>query len=477
MNRLIKNEFIKILHKKSNWIILFVILGYITLITYIYSKDYQIQDSNYTYNEQLKAIQEELNLLKENMLIYKDDKIMYSVYENMYNLLETYQYSPWKKDLIYNLYQEASINYYNELYGKKGKKNMEYYHSQIENYIHILKKDDWKGYVTILNNNASNKIEKLKSENSSKSTQMEIDYLKYTINLNQYRIDNNVEFNGNYIDQALNKLLNEKSIQMEYQNKSDLTKQENEKLNSLNEDITKNEYIINNKLDIESKNTLRNILIEFFNEYAFLIIIFIVLISSSTVGDEFQKGTIKSLLTVPYTRTEIILSKILSVIILTFLIVILLILYQIFIGGIILGFDTLKIPVLIYQFKNNTLLAINIFKFLFIIFLSYLPYFIFFMLISICIAILINNTGFSITISFFINLSSSIINAFAIELNIKFMRYFPTMNWNFMEYLFGAKPKYLYADLKVSIIMYIVYVVMLLNIIIITFKNKNIKNN
>lgn len=476
MNRLIKNEFIKILHKKSNWIILFAILGYITLITYIYSKDYQIQDSKYTYNEQLKSIQEELDLLKENMITYQNNVVMYSAYKDAYNLLEKYQYSPWKKDLISNLYQEASISYYNELYSKKSKKSIDYFQDQIKNYEQILKNDNWKEYINILKKNTSDKIEKLKSDNGSKSIQKEIEYLNYTLNIYHYRIDNNIEFNGNYLDTALNTLLSKKSIQIEYQNKLDLTKEENETLKNLNEDIAKNEYVIHNKIDIESKNTLRNILIEFFNEYSFLIIIFIVLISSSIISEEFQKGTIKSLLAVPYTRTEIILSKIISTIILTFLIIILLILYQLLIGGIILGFNTIKIPVLIYQFENNTLLEINIFKFLFVVFLSYLPYFIFFILISICIGVLINNTGFSIAISFLVNLSSNIINAFAIDLNLEFMKYFPTMNWNFMEYLFGAKPNYLYADLKSTIIMYIMYVIIILNIIIITFKYKNIKN-
>ena len=118
----------------------------------------------------------------------------------------------------------------------------------------------------------------------------------------------------------------------------------------------------------------------------------------------------------------------------------------------------------------------NVFQYVGIVFFTFLPYYTIFALISICLSTLINNTGFSIAISLFINIGSGIVNSIATAYNLKFMKYFISLNWNFMEYLFGSKPAFKYASLQSSIIVYLVYFIVILITTIFIFKKRNIKN-
>lgn len=81
----------------------------------------------------------------------------------------------------------------------------------------------------------------------------------------------------------------------------------------------------------------------FFQEYMFMIIVFGVMIAGAIVSDEYNKGTIKSLLITPYKRSTILLSKFITSILLTIIFIVFAYLMQIVIGGLFLGFDSLKI--------------------------------------------------------------------------------------------------------------------------------------
>ena len=56
------------------------------------------------------------------------------------------------------------------------------------------------------------------------------------------------------------------------------------------------------------------------------------------------------------------------------------------------------------------------------------------------------------------------------------MKYFITLNWNFQDYLFGGISTYKYLDLKKSMLIFIIYDIILLGIMFISFKRKNVKN-
>ena len=76
-------------------------------------------------------------------------------------------------------------------------------------------------------------------------------------------------------------------------------------------------YILENKEDINNTSDLRFILTNFYSEYLFLILVFGVMIAGAIVSEEYSKGTIKSLLITPYKRSKILLSKFITVILLT----------------------------------------------------------------------------------------------------------------------------------------------------------------
>lgn len=484
MIALIKNEYIKLLHKKSLWITLIVILGFISLVSYIYTKDFTATPYKAsTYMDIIEEYEGYITNLNKDSNDYYANLAYYQSVIDTYKILEQYNDELWKEQLIFDEYQSLSNQYYLEYYLNKNSNEIKKTSIKIDNIINILKQNDWRNYVDIKISEVKTDLES--NQNSLKSTTNEalkldientIEILQYRLYLLQYRLDNNVSYDNSYLDKAISNLENDKPLQIQYKNQSNLNPSEVDNYDDVNSNILKNEFVLEHKIDANNDNSLKGILAEFFNEYSFLIIVFIVLIGGAIVSEEFHKGTIKTLLIVPYSRAEIILAKIITTISMIFIVSFIILLYQFLLGGILLGFESIKYPVLIYDSASKTLITMNILKYIGIVFLTFLPYYAIFALISICLSTLINNTGFSIAISLFINIGSGIVNSIATAYNLKFMKYFISLNWNFMEYLFGSKPMYKFASLGNSIIIYLIYFIVILVATILIFKKRNVKN-
>ena len=487
MIALIKNEYIKLLHKKSLWITLIVILGFISLVNYIYTKDFTpvtpVLYKENTYTDRIEEYEGYIANLNKDSNDYYTNLAYYQSVIDTYKVLEQYNDESWKEQLVFDEYQNLSNQYYSLCYLNKNSNELKKISSKIENLINILKQNDWRNYVEIKISEVKEDLEinqeslKVTTNEALKiNTENTIEILQYRLYLLEYRLDNNVSYDNSYLDKAISSLENDKPLQIQYKNQENLSSSELTNYDDINSNILKNEFVLEHKIDANNDNSLKGILTDFFNEYSFLIVVFIVLIGGAIVSEEFHKGTIKTLLVVPYSRAEIILAKIITVISMIFIVSFIILLYQFLLGGILLGFDSIKYPVLVYNSASKTLITMNVFQYVGIVFFTFLPYYTIFALISICLSTLINNTGFSIAISLFINIGSGIVNSIATAYNLKFMKYFISLNWNFMEYLFSSKPAFKYASLQSSIIVYLVYFIVILITTIFIFKKRNIKN-
>ena len=200
------------------------------------------------------------------------------------------------------------------------------------------------------------------------------------------------------------------------------------------------------------------------------------LISGAIVSEEFNKGTIKLLLVRPYSRLKILLAKFITVIITVLFTIVITIFLQLIVGGIFFGFDSLSIPAIVYNYQTNSLIQINIAKYVSIIALGKLPIYILIGTLAFVLSTLFNNTGVAITISLLGYMASSIVNQFAYYYNIKWLKFFVTPNWDFTQFLYGKLPQMEGLTMPFSLIICIIYFAIMMIPAFVVFKKKNIKN-
>ena len=483
MIKLIKNEFIKILHKKSTWISFIIFLGFILLINFVYTID--LTNFNYSSIEidrTLNDYQTSIDTLDKISPYYNETYADYLAEIDTYTLLQKYHDSEWKYNLITSEYSNYRNEYYSAKYVTKNKIDIDLYERKSNNIEKVLEQDNWQEYVNMqiveikqLLDKQTSALKTTINEKEIESINREIEYNNYLLYLLQYRLDNNVNYDKSYLDDAINSATIYKR-EIINTDTSNLTNDENKAYEQTNELLLKAEYALEHKEDVNSYHSLKYMVEYYFDEFSFLIIVFIILISAAIVSDEYSKGTIKSLLITPYSRYRIIIAKFITSIIYMLLLITLLFIYELIIGGLIYGFDSLSLPVLVYNFTSQSLATSNVFSYWLISLAAIIPFYLMILLIAFTLSTVLTNTGGAITITFLTYLGSSIINAIAETYNIWIFRYIISLNWNFNQYLFCNTPTYSHITLPFSIIIYIIYFVILLGISIIVFKKRDIKN-
>lgn len=494
MISLIKNEFFKLFHKKSTLVFMIVVIAYLVLVNFIYKMNSTVTTTNTSlyvsdntinngdYDSQITEYQNLINKLNKTDETYPSDLATYETEIDVLKLKKEYSGSNWKINLISNDYYNIASNYYNALEVTKDTKTANEYLEQMNKIKNNLQTDNWQEYVKsqkeIYQNNVTKDEKALSSavlEDNKKELNKDIELNKYLITLMDYRLDNNVSYEDNYLNTALLSLQSSKSSLLNYEGR-ELSDSEKESFNSLNAEFQKNEYIINNKVDVANSHNLHAVLQNFFSEFNFFIIVFVIMIGGSILSDEFSKGTIKSLLTMPYRRDQILSAKLITILLMIPIISIVLILAELLVGGLMFGFSTINLPVLVYNYATSTLNSYNLWTYLLIMFGGYAPNMIIMGVIAFTLSVLLTSTAFSITVSYCTIIASSIINSLAIAYDIKFLKYFLTPNWDFTIYLFGKTPEYKYINLNFSFWVYLAYLIIFLVISYLTFQKKNIKN-
>jgi ABC-2 type transport system permease protein len=480
MIRLIKNELFKMLHKKSTWITLLVIIGFITLVSVLNTFDFNSifeEDPIAEVNRYESYIAE----LDKDSPQYLENLSEYEAYVDTYKLMSKYDKDSWQRKVIINDYLPLALQYYNTKDVQQNTHVADSLLLSINDLKDLLEHSDWKDVINIKRAEAQNKIEELNSQLDSSNNNYifnanSIEYQKYLISLFDYRLKNDVEIKDSYLSNAIDDLINVKFRHIELKNKTNLDETEKSEFNDLNKVVLIDEYIINNKIDVNNYKSTKGVLESFFLDYSFLIVVLIVLVGSSLISDEYQKGTIKSLLITPYSRKKIIIAKYLSLIIMIPFVTVLLLIYQFILGGLLFGFSSLSIPVLEYNYVSGSLVELSILKYLGILFIYKLPYYLMLGTIAFTISTIISSSGGAIAITFFGLLGSSILNGIVIGYRIKAMKFIISLNWDFSQYLFGASPAFNVLTLNYSIIIYLIHLLVLLLISIIIFINRDIKN-
>lgn len=471
--KLVKNELYKILHKRSTKIFLVIALIFVILTNLIYRYSDDLLVFSTTYYEDYDMALSYVNDYENSGI---GDKELYNYYKSFietYDLANNYDSNSWQ----YQKYMEDYWNLLQEYYRYLDEElDASLISNELEETKNNIENNNWQYFVNNDTNNINESINNIKNSlNSSLSNNEKINYekelfiLEEQLKLNEYRIENDVAFGNDYLNDAINAINNSLYSMAEYQYSNDVDYQDSVK------SYYENWYILDNKVDTNNNQTLRSVFVNFFNEYSFLILVFGIMIAGGIVSDEFNKGTIKSLLIIPHKRSKILLAKYISVLIMLLFIIGIFIVSELLIGGILMGFGSLSIPVVVYNITDSCLEVLNIFGYLILQILANLPQIILLVTLAFACSVIVNSTAFSIVIPFCGIIASELINGFALVYDIKILNYFVTTNWDFTVYLFGGTSIY-GNSLVHAIIVCLVYLLIMLVVTFIVFKKKDIKN-
>ena len=472
--KLVKNELYKILHKRSTKIFLVIAIMFVILINVIYRYSDDLLIFSTTYYEDYNMALNYVNDYENNSI---GDKELYNYYKSFidtYDLANNFDSNSWQYQKYMEDYWSLLQDYYRVQDEGLDTTNL---FNELEELKTNIENDNWEYFVQKDINNINENIEYIKNtlndpslnNNEKLNYEKELFVLEEQVKLNEYRLEKEVEYGNDYLNNAIDAINSSLYGMAEYKYSNDTDSTETVK------SYYENWYILDEEVDTNNANTLRSVFINFFSEYSFLILIFSIMIAGGIVSDEFNKGTIKSLLIVPHKRSKILFAKYISIIIMILLIIGVLIVSELLIGGILMGFSSLSIPVVVYNITDSALEIINIFGYLGLQILANLPQIILLATLAFACSVIVNSTAFSIVIPFCGIIASELINAFAYAYDIKILNYFVTTNWDFTVYLFGGTSIYGNSLLH-AIIVCLVYLLIMLVVTFIVFKRKDIKN-
>lgn len=498
MFNLTKNELIKIFSKKGIYIVL-IIFAIITILGVTFNKVMENFEAEYSYVEETLKYQKEY--LDTINIKTEEGKYEYAITKAQIEYLELmkkYGEYSWQATIISDKLNNLifDINYYEQglnSYVTNSEKTKQELENQYNNIIERLDNNDWKTFaqedLDQLNSNKQYLETALKNANDTKTIKelkLQLEIINIDIQVQEWRLKKDICYGDKNFENTLNRYEAEgKEIintnyhyeinQSNYKEKESADFRYTQKKmyqNSLEEfNIAK--YKIEN--NIKESNDTPSIIKSYFESTGILFIIIVsLMISGTIVSEEFNKGTIKLLLVRPYSRRKILLAKIIACFIAIIISTLAIMLIEIIILGI--GFGNIDVPILIYNFNTNTVMEMNILKYILIEFINIFPEIIILTLISLLFGTVLTNSATAIVISILTYMLSSLVITLAETLEKQWLKIIPMLNWDLTQYLYGRLPKIEGMTITFSILVCIITIAIILVIAFENFTRKNIKN-
>lgn len=464
-------------------LILFIIAVGFTILTNVI---YNIDDP---YNKEY--LKEELSYLEEELktLDYKSqaDNSYYLDLKTEYDLIKLkldYDTESWQynfinnSDIVYLCLRDINENTYGI---NKDEQKLVEAKKEFDTIKTRLNSGDWKSFVQEQLEDTKEEIAFYEEQLKDITDKKVIEEINSTIEIEkvnkqalEWRLEKEIPYNNSFLSGKIEEYTNSFQSVQALKDKENKTKEEKQEYELALKQMNTSKYYIENNINIENEYDGRYMLINLTQEYGMFILIFSVIVAGTIVSNEFQKGTIKLLLTRPYSRNKILLSKYIVSIISIFIFIIMFAILQYFIGGIVSGFNVFNTPVVEYDLATNSIVVMSVFKYLIIIVLSNLPIYILTSTLAFALSTITMNSAVSIAVPILGNMVSELINLF-IE-KAKILKYFVTANWDLSVYLFGGQGLAEGLNFKLSLAICIIYLVIMIITAFIVFDKRDIKN-
>lgn len=482
MSKLIKNELIKIFSKKSmiviGVIILVIIIGFNVLnkISQNMSNSYSAYSEGY-----IQYLDEELSNLDPNKPSDINKYVETKSQKDLATLAKDYKETSWQAEVIGTVISPIIEEMNNYEYIDKNNEALTTSKAQYDEMLTALKNNDWKYFANKELDSLNTQIEELNaliaqdSENDDLKTQLKsLELQKEVVNL---RLDKNINYGSdNYKSIAVQNYRMYMGNYIQSSQGKNLTDEEKSEINGYLEKANLYKYDLYNDTEYQNTATANYTFQNSIDTYIAIIVMVVVIVAGVSISEEFNKGTVKLLLVRPYSRTKILISKLIAVFITMLITTATILLLQFIIGGIVYGFGTYMMNVVQFDFTTNSIVTLNIFAYLGLIFICKLPIFILIGTLAFALSTLFLNSPLAVALPILGYMGSDVINMIAISYKWDWVKYFVTPNWDLSQYLFGGTPMFSGISIEFSITICAIYFVIMLVASIVSFKKRNIKN-
>lgn len=482
MSKLIKNELIKIFSKKSMIVIGVIILVIIIGFNVLNKVSQNVSNSYSAYSESyIQYLDEELSNLDPNKPSDINKYVETKSQKDVATLAKDYKETSWQAEVIGTVISPIIEEMNNYEYIDKNNEALTASKTKYDEMLIALKNEDWKYFANKELENINTQIEDLNtliaqdSENEDLKTQLKsLELQKEVVNL---RLDKNINYGSdNYKSIAVQNYRMYMGNYIQSSQGKNLTDEEKSEINGYLEKANLYKYDLYNDTEYQNTATANYTFQNSIGTYIAIIVMVVVIVAGVSISEEFNKGTVKLLLVRPYSRTKILISKLIAVFITMLITTVAILLLQFIIGGIVYGFGTYMMNVVQFDFTNNSIVTLNIFAYLGLIFVCKLPIFILIGTLAFALSTLFLNSPLAVALPILGYMGSDVINMIAISYKWDWVKYFVTPNWDLSQYLFGGTPMFSGISIEFSITICAIYFVIMLVASIVSFKKRNIKN-
>ena len=204
------------------------------------------------------------------------------------------------------------------------------------------------------------------------------------------------------------------------------------------------------------------------------IICAIVIIVGSLISEEFNKGTIKQLLTKPFSRSKILSSKIIAGLI---AVLVFILIYEL--GYLILNcyeyndFTSIFGNNVIYDFNLGKAREVSVLGQCLYGLITVMPAYLIIFFIVLLVGVISTNSVAAIASGFGVYLGGDLI---ALTMNPQMIAWMPFFTWDMSYYMYGGISGNQYATFGNALIVNVVTILILLVLSYVVFKRKDIKN-
>lgn len=478
MINLIRNELTKIFSKKAIYVYSIVIFGMLIFMS-VYARSLKNNNDVGLSNEYIELLEDNLDTFdltdEQQLKLYVEDRV--TIDSN--KLSSKYSFESPEYFYVTEVIEPLILEKYNKEYIEKNTDDVKEVQSKIDEEVKRLNNFDWKYQLLRDKEEVNGNIKNLNDLYSEDKDNEEYKMLLETLNIElwciNYRLDNKIPYAHNaksnlvdnyhdYSIQYLSAIKDESLIK----DKKELI--ENREIIS-NYEVTK--YKLDNKLIENDQEMIEWITISMAYIDG-LIVIAIIILSGSIVSEEFNKGTIKQLLTKPFTRGKILTSKIIASLIAICLFVLL---YEIvfilancyeynnftgvFSTNVVYDFDLGKV-------REVSVLGQSLYGFL-----SVTPAYLIIFAIILFVGALSTSSVASMCAGFGVFLFYDLLNGW---LSPKVLSFVPFYTWDLTPYMYGGMSSNIYASFGKSFIIDVITLVLFIVMTYIVFKRKDIKN-
>lgn len=459
-------------------IILVIIIGFNVLnkISQNMSNSYSAYSEGY-----IQYLDEELSNLDPNKPSDINKYVETKSQKDLATLAKDYKETSWQAEVIGTVISPIIEEMNNYEYIDKNNEALTTSKAQYDEMLTALKNNDWKYFANKELDSLNTQIEELNtliaqdSENEDLKTQLKsLELQKEVVNL---RLDKNINYGSdNYKSIAVQNYRMYMGNYIQSSQGKNLTDEDKSEINGYLENANLYKYDLYNDTEYQNTATANYTFQNSIGTYIAIIVMVVVIVAGVSISEEFNKGTVKLLLVRPYSRTKILISKLIAVFITMLVTTVAILLLQFIIGGIVYGFGTYMMNVVQFDFTTNSIITLNIFAYLGLIFICKLPIFILIGTLAFALSTLFLNSPLAVALPILGYMGSDVINMIAISYKWDWVKYFVTPNWDLSQYLFGGTPMFSGISIEFSITICAIYFVIMLVASIVSFKKRNIKN-